>query len=67
MPLGKVSYKDFIKLGHEELSKKDPHYFEKVNEIIESQESEVKQSKNIGFFSSLKKFFKSLLGLVLFE
>lgn len=49
----KVSYEDLIKLKHDELSKKDPYYYEKVNEIISDHPHKPKK----GFVASMKKLF----------
>ncbi len=63
----KLSYKDLILLEHSELSKKDPNYFEKVNEIIADHDfhkdiviKKGKTSEIRGFLGYLKKFAKEV-------
>lgn len=49
----KVSYQELIMLDHAELSKKDPEYYNKVNEIIERGTLKTKENMK-GFFNKLK-------------
>lgn len=52
----KVSYSELINLKHEELAKKDPLYYEKINEIIADHPHKPKQ----GLVESVKKKLSGL-------
>ncbi|MBI4044824.1 MAG: hypothetical protein HY392_03890 [Candidatus Diapherotrites archaeon] len=53
----KVSYSELINLKHEELAKKDPEYYNKINEII----ADHPHKPRLGFFESAKKKFFGFL------